>query len=69
VSEEGRSILLVDDDDSLRRVLELELQAAGHKVSARPSAEEALSALDEASFDLIISDIRMPGMDGLELLG
>ena len=63
-----RRILLVDDDASLLRVTEKQLADAGYLVTAVPGAEAALDALDGAPFDLVVTDVQMPGMDGLELL-
>jgi two-component system NtrC family response regulator len=62
------NILLVDDDRSLRRVLEFKLQKHGFSVTAVGDAREALRELEAGDFALLLSDIRMPGMDGLELL-
>jgi len=61
-------ILLVDDDDSTLEVITLYLESRGHSVEARPGGEEALEAMEEQVFDLIISDVRMAGMNGFELL-
>lgn len=61
-------ILLVDDDQKLRRVLSMRLTALGFDVSDVESAEAALQNLDTAQPDLVLSDLRMPGMDGLQLL-
>jgi two-component system NtrC family response regulator len=69
MTESPARILLVDDDESLRRVLELQLSEAGFTVVTSGSAEEALQVLGSEGFDLVISDIRMPGMDGLAFLG
>jgi DNA-binding NtrC family response regulator len=64
-----RSILIVDDEqdllDLLKRSLEPDLDCRAESAS---SGEEALKRLSEASFDLVLADIKMPGMDGLELL-
>ena len=61
-------VLVVDDDASLRRILEYNLAEEGYAVATAASAEEALKALDRASFDLVVTDIKMPGMDGMQLL-
>jgi len=65
-SEVGHRVLIVEDEDKLRRVLELQLQSAGFEVEKASSAEEALRKVDRA--DLILTDLRLPGMNGLELL-
>ncbi len=62
------SILLIDDDDSLRRVMEFSLTEAGHKVRTAASGEEGLRLLEKDSFDAVITDITMPGMSGMEVL-
>ena len=61
-------ILLVDDDPSLRRLLMLRLEGAGHAVTDAASADAALRVLDDISADCVISDLRMAGMDGMGLL-
>jgi DNA-binding NtrC family response regulator len=65
---EPRTVLVIEDDDSIRRVIEFSLQEDGHRVL---TAADGLAGLDLAThtgIDLVISDIRMPQMDGLELL-
>ena len=61
------SILLIDDDDSLRRVIEFSLTETGHKVQPAASGEEGLRLFESSSFDAVITDITMPGMSGPEL--
>ena len=60
-------ILLAEDDDSLRTFLAGALTKAGHDVLDFPDGELALDALMSASFDLLLTDIVMPGIDGVEL--
>jgi DNA-binding response OmpR family regulator len=72
-SEHGRSVmathlLLVDDDALLRRSLGFNLERAGYRVSTVASAEDALSLARRDAPDLILLDIGLPGMDGLEAL-
>ena len=62
------SILLIDDDDSLRRVMEFSLTEAGHKVQTAASGEDGLRLFEKDSFDAVITDITMPGMSGMEVL-
>ena len=64
-----QKILIVDDEDKMRRVLEIMLQRMGHQVGSAENGEDALQKLEGASYDLVISDLRMPGIDGAELLG
>jgi DNA-binding NtrC family response regulator len=61
-------ILLADDDPSLRRVVQVKLQRNGYTVEAVADGSTALELLELDSFDLLLSDIRMPGIDGIELL-
>ena len=62
------NILLVDDDDKLLRVLAMRLETEGYGVVTATSGGEALARLDELSPEFVLTDLRMPGMDGLELL-
>lgn len=62
------TILVVDDKEQMREVLRKFLAAEGYKVQTAASATEALTHIESTRFDLILSDIRMPGIDGVELL-
>jgi two-component system response regulator PilR (NtrC family) len=62
------SILIVDDEQSMRDFLTILLQKEGYQVETRGDGESALHCLEDNSFDLVISDIRMPGIGGLDLL-
>jgi DNA-binding NtrC family response regulator len=61
-------ILVVDDDIILRKVLFALLEKERYYVELASNTEDALEKIKETAFDLIISDIRMPGMDGFKLL-
>src|SRR5665811_63373 len=61
-------ILVVDDDASIRETFELQLGRRGYEVETAESGEKALNLLQEFGPSLVITDLRMPGMDGLELL-
>jgi two-component system response regulator AtoC len=61
-------ILVVDDEESVRKMITVLLQKEGYQVSSAKNGKEALEFLDESGFDLVLCDVRMPGMDGLELL-
>lgn len=61
------AILLVDDDASLLRLLTLRLESEGYRVTGTDSGQAALKALNTEHFALVLSDLRMPGLDGLSL--
>jgi DNA-binding response OmpR family regulator len=61
-------LLLVDDDDLLRRSLAFNLEKAGYRVSTAANAEDALLQSQRQRPDLVVLDIGLPGMDGLEAL-
>jgi two-component system cell cycle response regulator len=66
-SEQGKRVLVVEDDDGIREPLKEYLDLSGYSVRAAASAEEALTVLAETSFEVIITDIILGGMDGLDL--
>jgi DNA-binding response OmpR family regulator len=61
-------ILVVDDEDTLRHFLRLALEDEGYRVSEAADGQSALSLLARASFDLALVDLRMAGVDGLEVM-
>lgn len=61
-------ILLVDDDPNLRQVLGYHLKKEGYEVNEARDGREALELLKEGTYDLLVTDVRMPRMDGLALL-
>ena len=63
------SILLVDDDPAMREMVADLLSSAGHDVQTAANGREAIEATEGRNFDCILSDIQMPEMDGLALLG
>jgi len=65
---EAHRILVVDDEEKMRRLLEMSLKNMGHEVVMAADGVEALACCDEAPFDLILTDLKMPRMDGLQLL-
>lgn len=60
-------ILLAEDDDAMRTYLARALGNAGYEVSAVSQGTDAVPLLEDVDFDLLLSDIVMPGMDGIEL--
>ncbi len=63
-----RKVLVIDDDISFRRVLEYNLQEEGYEVITATGGDEGLRLFDEHGPDLVITDMKMPGMDGLQVL-
>jgi len=63
-----RRILLVEDDEQYARLVRTQLSGAGFEVERAPAAQEALDLLKDGTYDLILSDILMPGMSGLDML-
>jgi DNA-binding NtrC family response regulator len=61
-------VLLVDDDPGVRSLLVRLLRAQGHETAEAESGVKALEFLEESNADLVVSDLRMPGMSGLALL-
>lgn len=62
-------ILVVDDEANQRQIYKLILEDDGHEVTTAQSGEQALRFASEAGFDLVLTDYKMTGMDGLTLLG
>jgi DNA-binding NtrC family response regulator len=63
-----RRVLVVDDDPSIRETFEIRLGKKGYEVRTAESGEDALNRLDAFDPEVVITDVRMPGMDGLELM-
>jgi two-component system response regulator AtoC len=63
-----RSVLVADDEFSIRQTLSLSLQEQGYEVRAVSNGEEALAELESRDYDAVISDVRMPRLDGMTLL-
>lgn len=68
VSLRKKAILAVDDDSLVRKTLELLLKEAGYEPTMAAGGQEALELLPRKIFDLVITDIRMPGIDGLQVI-
>jgi DNA-binding NtrC family response regulator len=64
----GATILIVDDEKNIRRTLRMVLEGPGHSVLDAGSAEDALRMLEENEVDLVMLDVRLPGMSGLDAL-
>ncbi len=61
-------VLIVDDEESLRRFLGILLKKEGYEVTAVANGSEALAAFQKDPFDVVLTDIKMPGMSGIDLL-
>ncbi len=66
--EKASRILIIDDEETIVRVLALSLRSDGHEVFTASSGEEGIRVFQEKSPDLVLTDIKMPGMDGIEVL-
>jgi two-component system response regulator AtoC len=66
--EKLKTILAVDDEPNMRRLLEISLRQAGYKPVVAADGKEALSLIKNQTIDLVVSDLHMPSMNGLELL-
>ena len=64
----NETVLLVDDEEGIRTVLSVAITDAGYTVVTAENGAQALDILESSSIPLIVTDIKMPGMDGLELL-
>lgn len=67
-SKKMYTLLIVDDDDQLRVILENELLDIGYDVSSASDGNEGLEFIQKKKFDLLILDIKMPGINGFQLL-
>lgn len=66
--DEKISVLILDDEDTFREVLERELLFCGFDVSSTPDPSDAIERVTASNFDVILLDIKMPSMDGIECL-
>jgi DNA-binding response OmpR family regulator len=64
-----KRLLIVDDEKNLRLLYKTEFETEGYQVDTAGDAVEALKMFEHERYDLVILDIRMPGMDGIEALG
>ena len=62
----AKKILLIDDEELITRTLANALERAGYEVLVAKSGQDAIVMAEEEDFDLIISDIRMPGLNGID---
>ncbi|MEA1997398.1 MAG: response regulator [Gemmatimonadota bacterium] len=64
-----KRLLIVDDEKHLRLLYKTEFESEGYQVDTAADAKGALSMFEREHYDLVILDIKMPGMDGIEALG
>lgn len=62
------NILIVDDSMTMRQMVNFTISAAGHQVTEAANADDALQSAQSKRFDLVISDVNMPGRSGIELV-
>jgi len=62
------SILVVDDSTTMRQMVAFTLTRAGHDVTEAPDGNNALATAKSKKFDLVITDVNMPGMNGIDLV-
>ncbi|MEW6489477.1 MAG: sigma-54 dependent transcriptional regulator [Thermodesulfobacteriota bacterium] len=65
---DAKRILVIDDEEALCRMVDAILSDSGYEVTTRTRSTEAVEAFEAGRFDLLITDVKMPGMDGLEVL-
>jgi len=68
LKSDQKNILVVDDDTGVRTVFSSILIKEGYRVTAVKNGYEAIKVIDEESFDLALVDLRMPGLDGIQVL-
>lgn len=64
----GSKVLIVDDEEGIRLLYKEELEDEGYSTKVAASGEDALKILDSGGVDVVLLDIKMPGMDGVEVL-
>ena len=62
------AILVVDDSTTMRQMVAFTLASAGHQVTEAPDGNQALGLARQKKFDLVITDVNMPGMNGIDLV-
>lgn len=68
INPEDAYVLVVDDEGAIRYSISKTLQRVGYQVHAAASGEEALQMMEQYTYDVVLTDIRMPGLSGVELL-
>ena len=65
---EAANILMVEDDESIRALVLSILGDLGHRVQSAETAEQGLALFDQGLFDVVLSDVNLPGIDGIEMV-
>jgi len=68
LAQSGRRVLIVDDEQGIRKLLSMAFTRAGYQVRVAASGTEAAAICASERFDVLLSDVRMPGMNGHELV-
>jgi two-component system response regulator FlrC len=68
MSNSPAHILIVEDESDVREALLAQLQIEGHQVVEARSGSDALELVSQQSFDVVLTDVQMPGLNGIELL-
>jgi DNA-binding NtrC family response regulator len=63
-----KNILVVDDEKNIRTTLQQMLEASGYTVATAVNGEDSLSRLEETDFDMTLLDMKLPGIDGIEVI-
>lgn len=64
----AKRIMIVDDSVTVRQILQMTLEGAGYEVTDAIDGVDAVTKLDDAKIDMMITDLNMPNMDGIELI-
>ena len=67
-SDRVAKILLVEDERDVRETIKLQLEDEGHEVSEAESGSEALALAESLAFDIVLTDVMIPGINGIELV-
>lgn len=65
---ENRHVLVVDDEEPIRNLLQIIISSAGYQCAVAPNGDEALKKMSQTAVDVVITDMKMPGLNGLELI-